>query len=292
MNYDQISNHPIFQEILRAIRIQENVNLRGFARPLDDNGRIRFWPDQALFWKGAFDFLDYIILCVSVAAFSNINVFYFWATVLTVGLNFFILLGRAVLMWEYNLGKFDGKLSVESTYFNALAPVDSVYGNKLCGLIVAVCGIAVCTTGIIFQVLIYKDFFTLAHLPWDPSSSSLHLDPIFNVFVMNFLNLFCAFFSLIFYFKLIGCVKMEKSNNALKSLFFYQQLENNDESTNGNTNDGANTNNNGIKFYNPNKLELVMILLDKEHLNQFARESSKNGVYLSLEFNINRISGI
>ncbi|KAM9959471.1 hypothetical protein ACTFIR_000547 [Dictyostelium discoideum] len=227
---------------------------------------------------------------------------YFWATILTIGLNFFILLGRQTLMWEYDLKKFEGRLSIESSYFNSLATVDSVYGNKICALIVVIIGMIACTIGLIVQALIYKDSFKKPFFFWEPSSD-FQFNPIFNMFAMNFLNLFCAFLSLCFYFKLIGCVDYEVDGTH-KSLFYYSPSQQIFKKTvivnNGNNQNQYNSIQpqnyfNQPIFYNPNKLELVMILLEKDHLNKFVRECRKNRIHLELAFNkseTDRISGL
>ncbi|EAL66517.1 hypothetical protein DDB_G0281915 [Dictyostelium discoideum AX4] len=157
---NNISCHCIHcQTVIKEINKKDNVNLKKHEKQPNDIGKIKFWPDQAIYWRGVFDGFDYIIFGVAVAAFSNINMSCFWATILTIGLNFFILLGRQALMWEYDLKKDEGRLSIESSYFNSLAPVDSVYGNKIGVLIVVIIGMITCTTSLIVQALIYKDSF-------------------------------------------------------------------------------------------------------------------------------------
>ncbi|KAM9998011.1 hypothetical protein ACTFIY_007660 [Dictyostelium cf. discoideum] len=292
------------QTIIKEINKKDNVNLKKHEKQPNDIGKIKFWPDQAIYWRGVFDGFDYIIFGVAVAAFSNINMSYFWATILTIGLNFFILFGRQALMCkEYDLKKFEGRLSIESSYFNALASVDSVYGNKIMVLIVVIIGMFTCTTGLIVQALIYQDSFQTPYFFWEPSSD-FQFNPIFNMFAMNFLNLFCAFLSLCFYFKLIGCVGFE-IDGAEKSLFYYSPCEETIKKTVIVKNENhsqleynsvkQNKNYNQQIFYNPNKLELVMILLEKDHLNKFVRECRKNRVHLELVFNkseTDRICGL
>ncbi|KAM9950406.1 hypothetical protein ACTFIT_011657 [Dictyostelium discoideum] len=271
---NNISCHCIHcQTVIKEINKKDNVNLKKHEKQPNDIGKIKFWPDQAIYWRGVFDGFDYIIFGVAVAAFSNINMSCFWATILTIGLNFFILLGRQALMWEYDLKKDEGRLSIESSYFNSLAPVDSIH--------------------------LKKPFFF-----WEPSSD-FQFNPIFNMFTMNFLNLFCAFLSLCFYFKLIGCVHYEVDGTH-KSLFYYSPCQQIFKKTvivnNGNNNqhqynsiiETQNYFNQPI-YYSPNKLELVMILLEKDHLNKFARECRKNRVHLELVFNkseTDRICGL
>ncbi|KAM9999058.1 hypothetical protein ACTFIZ_002629 [Dictyostelium cf. discoideum] len=281
------------QTVIKEINKKENVNLKKHEKQDGDSGTIKFWPDQAIFWRGVFDGFDYIIFGVAVAAFSNINMSYFWATILTIGLNFFILLGRQALMWEYDLKKLEGKLSIESSYFNALAPVDSVYGTKRSVLIIVVMGMIICVAGLVEQILIYKDSFVAPYFSWK-ASSDFELIPIFNMFAMNFLNLFCAILSLFFYFRLIGCVDC-KVDGAEKSLFYYlpcHQIKNRTVIVNNDQHQYNFTHQINSSYYNsqpiyyhPNKLELVMILLEKEHLNKFARESRINKVHLELVFN-------
>ncbi|EAL66690.1 hypothetical protein DDB_G0281417 [Dictyostelium discoideum AX4] len=291
------SNCNHCQTIIKEIRKQDNVNLQAHEKQPNDVGTIKYRADQAGHWRGAFNGFDYIIFGVAVGAFSNINMSYFWATILTIGLNFFILLGRQALMWEYDLKKLDGKLSIDASYFNALAPVDSVYGNKRGVLIVVIIGIITCTAGLVEQARIYKDSFQTPYFYWEPSPD-FQLNPIFNMFAMNLLNLFCAFLSLYFYFKLTGCVSYEFDVRGQKSLFFYSPCIGNRtviiNNGNNNQNQGGSisqTNNNTSNqpiYYHPNKLELVMILLDKKHLNIFARECRANHVYLELEFDETR----
>ncbi|KAM9959249.1 hypothetical protein ACTFIR_000315 [Dictyostelium discoideum] len=273
-----MENNSIYdhcQIIIKEIKKKDNVNLQAHVRQPNDVGTIKFWADKAKYWSGVFGSFDYIIFGVAIGAFSNINISYFWATILTIGLNIFILLGRQALMWEYDLKTLEGRLGIDAIYFNALAPVDSVYGNKRGVLIVVIIGIITCTAGLVGQARIYKDSFETPYFTWEPSPD-FQLNPIFNMLAMNLLNLFCAFLSLYFYFKLIGCVSYEFGEGQ-ESLFFFTK------------------NNNQRIYYHPNKLELVMVLLNKDHLNTFARECRVNHVYLELVFNKNgerRICGI
>ncbi|KAM9997802.1 hypothetical protein ACTFIY_007444 [Dictyostelium cf. discoideum] len=251
------------RKIKRLIKRRENVNLLRYQPQDDDTSTIQYWPDDAIYWRGIFSGFDYIIFGVAVGAFSNINMSYFWASVLTLGLNFFILLGRQALMWEFDLKNLQARLMVDAFYFNALAPVDSQYGSKKGVFFAVILGIIICSGGLVEQARIYKNSFQDPYFSWEPSPD-FQLDPIFNMFVINLLNLFCAILNLFFYFKLTRCVSYGNQTPFFYSLPLV----------------GGNNIN---QSYHPNKLELVMILLDKQHLNKFARECNKNHIYLQLE---------